>query len=575
MVTKKDILFDYFKSNKLTTALTVVVSLLSNVFSIVIPVSIGKFYNLVFGLNAQRSKMLDFLPSAFWDTVPHFLTFFMVLVMLKVIFDFAQRYQVAGMGEKLLMDIRNMLFKAQLDIPMQVYDEKGTGKYLLRHSGDLKSVQNYVAKGIIGFTVDVILLCLVLLTLALLDKDLLIILLISLPFAGVTIIFLNRSLHSKSLTQRNYKSGLLSFVNITLRSMLSIKAFNRTVPEMNRYEKRSERVYRVSMKYHAIRSAVMAVAPGLFYTILFSILCYVYYQQQSGLPSLDAGALLTAILLLITSMPVFRRLLRVSTFWELGNISFDKLIKVLHLAENDEAFSSELKLVEGRIVFNGVSFQYPGSVKSVLLIDQVIHPGQTTLIRGSAGAGKTTMIKLLTGLYSPRTGKITIDHQDLSTVTRKSIRKAMAIVSEDWPLLGKTVFQAISYSRKVEKRALAENMLDAVQQHLPENLKLSLDSKIGDLGAGLSKGQHKLLAYARALLTEKPILIIDSPFHGLDRATQRHIAGLINGLRGKKTVIVFDQLDQERLLDFDRFISMEEPVEFSAQSRKKSHVNNN
>ncbi len=575
MVTKKDILFDYFKSNKLTTAITVVVSLLSNVFSIVIPVSIGKFYNLVFGLNAQRSKMLDFLPSVFWDTVPHFLTFFIVLVMLKVIFDFAQRYQVAGMGEKLLMDIRKMLFKAQLDIPMPVYDEKGIGKYLLRHSGDLKSVQNYMAKGIVGFAVDVILLCLVLLTLALLDKDLLIILLISLPFIGVTIIFLNRLLHSKSLTQRNYKSGLLSFVNITLRSILSIKAFNRTVPEMNRYEKRSERVYRASMKYHAIRSVVMAVAPGLFYTILFSILCYVYYQQQSGLPSLDAGALLTAILLLITSMPVFRRLLRVSTFWELGHISFDKLIKVLHLAENDEAFSSELKLVEGRIVFSGVSFQYPGSVKSVLLIDQVIHPGQTTLIQGSAGVGKTTMIKLLTGLYLPGTGKITIDRQDLSTVTRKSIRKAMAVVSENWPLLGKTVFQAISYSRKAEKRRLAEDMLDAVQLHLPENLKLSLDSRIGDLGAGLSKGQRKLLAYARALLTDKPVLIIDSPFHGLDRATQRQIADLINGLRGKKTVIVFDQFDQERLLDFDRFISMKEPVEFSTQNQKKSHVNSN
>lgn len=567
MVTKKTILFDFFKRNKLATTITVVVSLLSNIFSIIIPVSIGKFYNLVFGLNAHRSKMLDFLPAIFWDTVPHFLFFFLVLIVLKALFDFFQRYQVAGLGERLLLDIRRRLFKAQLDIPMQVYDEKGIGKYLLRHSGDLKSVQNYVSKGIIGFVVDMLLLALVLFTLTLLNKDLLIILVVSLPVIGGFILFLNRTLYGRSLRQRNYKSGLLSFVNATLRGILSIKTFNRIRPEMNRYEKRSQRVYQVSMQYHAIRSTIMAVAPGLFYLILFAILYYVYYRQQAGLPSLDAGALLTAILLLITAMPVFRRLLRVSTFWELGNISFAKLINVLRLADDEERSNNELRLVNGKVAFHGLKFQYPGSPVTLSVDDQEIMARQTTLITGRAGIGKTTLIKLLMGLYTPSEGKITIDGQDISLVTKKSLRKVITVVPEDWPLLGKTVFQAISYSRKEEKRVNAEHILSMVQQNLPESQKLTLDSRIGDLGEGLSKGQRKLLAYARALLADKPIMIIDSPFHGMDETTQRHIAGIINNLNGKKTIIAFDQADQGKLLDFDKVITLGESG-ISAESLK-------
>ena len=559
MLTKNKILSGFFKGNKLIITITFVVSLFSNLFTIIIPVSIGKFYNLVFGLNTHRSQVLGFLPDWFWNTTPRFLIFFMVLVMLKIIFDFLQRYQVGRVGEKMLLFIRNKLFLSQLQMPMQIYDEKGIGKYLLRHSGDLKSTQNYVTKGLIGFSVDALLLSLMLITIGALDSGLLLIILGFLPVFGGLMFFLNRALHDRSLAQRNYKAGLLSFVNATLRSILSLKAFNRLSPEMSRYTVRSEKVYKAGIRYHRINSVIMAIIPGLLYVMLFAILYYTYYQYEYGNAQIDAGSLLAAILLLITGMPVFRRTLRVNTVWELGNISFRKLLIVLNHTAMEEEPLPEFRFKRGEMVFQSVGFQYPGAEKKFLFSNFTIPAGGITCIQGRTGSGKTTLLKLLAGLYLPTKGKVLFDDQNTRLVNKKSLRKAITIVPEDWPFFGRTVFEAISYSRKAKKRPKALEVLDLMQKTCPEKLKLTLDTRIGDLGCNLSKGQKKLLAYTRALLTGKPVLIIDEPFSGLDETSRRHVASVINSLKGHKTVIILDQHVPD-YLDIDHSFPIDQAV---------------
>lgn len=541
MLKRSDILADFMKKNKLTLAFTFLVSLLSNLFTIVIPVSIGKFYNLTFGLNTHRSQVLDFLPAWFWDTSPRFLAFFVVLIFLKLLFDFLQQFQVGKVGEEMLLYIRGKLFYSQLYMPMQVYDEKGIGKYLLRHSGDLKSIQNYVTKGLVGFSVDLLLLGLVFVTIGVLNTGLAVIMAVFFPIFGVLMILLNRILHSRSLAQRNYKSGLLSFVNVTLRSILSLKAFNRLTPEMSRYINRSTKVYEAGIRYHQVRSVIMAVIPGLLYLMLFAILYYTYYRQQQGQLSLDAGSLLAAILLLVTAMPVFRRTLRVNTVWELGKISFDKLLVVLNQPADDDQPGEEFKFKKGEIAFQKVRFNYTNAQESLVYADSFIPHSSLTRVYGHTGSGKTTLLKLLIGVYLPTTGKILVDSQDIKQVTKKSLRKCISVIPEDWPIYGRTVFEAISYSRKPNRRPRAETILDQVQSSCPPSTRLTLDTRIGDLGCNLSKGQKKLLAFARALLCDKPILIIDEPFSGLDASTQAHLGKLLAELKDKKTIIVLEQ----------------------------------
>ena len=102
-------------------------SLISNVLTVLIPVSIGKYYNLVFGFESSKSAVLNIFPDSFWTTVPRFITFFLVLVLLKIIAGYLEKYLTGVLGEKLSFRIRNQLFEHQLKMNMREYDEKGIG----------------------------------------------------------------------------------------------------------------------------------------------------------------------------------------------------------------------------------------------------------------------------------------------------------------------------------------------------------------------------------------------------------------------------------------------------------------
>ncbi|MEL6561771.1 MAG: ABC transporter ATP-binding protein, partial [Bacteroidota bacterium] len=450
-------------------------------------------------------------------------------------------------------ELRNELFKAQLMMPMTIYEKKGIGKYLLRHSGDLKSIQNYLAKGLITFAVDVFLILLLLIALYLLHAPLVLVVVLFLPFLVGLIFYLNKNLHDKSVVNRNNKSGLLSFVSASLNVIVSIKGFNRITPELNKYQKRSGKLLKSGLSYFRIKSLITAIIPGFTYLMLLGILYYVYTEKEAG-NTLNAGAMLSAILLLITALPVFRRALRVNSIWELGNISFKKLLLLLNERADDDHALVDFKFKEGSVAIRDVAFDYDHH--TVHLDDFTIKKGEITLITGPTGSGKTTLLKLFAGLYLPTKGEVLYDDQSTKDVNKKSLRKSVSFIPEDWPMHGKTVFDTISYSRKKEKREKAAEVLTKIQASFSEKNRLTLDTQIGEMGVKLCKGDRKLLAYGRALLSDKPILIIDEPFSGLDDASSALILDLINNMMPHKTIIVFDKAAESGLLKPDQIIEL-------------------
>lgn len=262
-------------------------------------------------------------------------------------------------------------------------------------------------------------------------------------------------------------------------------------------------------------------------------------HQQNDI---DASSLLVFLMLFITIIPVFKRLLRVSITWEMGNISFEKLLNIFELAETKIQLPlSKFELIKGHIQFQEVSFSYDCYQRVLDNVTLDILGSGITIINGKMASGKSSMIKLLKGAYATNSGKITIDGQDINTLDKKSLRKHLAIVSEDYPLIGRTVFEAISYSRKAKKEKEAKAILELLFSASKKLKQPNLTDKIGDLGSNLSKGQQKLLTYARAFLTKKKILLIDEPFDGLDIETEKAIAELLTSLATEKTIVLFTQ----------------------------------
>ena len=462
---------------------------------------------------------------------------------------------MASMGEKLTYELRNQLFAHQLRLETRIYEEKGVGKYLLRYSGDLKSIQNYLTKGIIGFGIDIFMILLFLWVLSHISHSLTLISFFAILFMLFPLSILNYKLQDISEQRRNQKSGLLAFVSQRLQAIITIKAFNRERPEWERYLKRSTKNYQTSLQFHRLSSLIFILVPGLLYAMIAIIMYAIYWQQSHGM-EIDQAALLSAFLLIITMLPVMRRCLRIMVCWKLGLISIRKLQRVLDLPIEQGNFQDELILGEGNIKLEKLSFGPANQRVFDELSAEWSQPG-LHLVTGGTGSGKSLLIKILMGIYSEYEGDIYMDEQNIRQSDVKSLRKMLTVISADYPLLGKSVFEAISYSRKASKRKGAALMLDRVQQDLGENAKLSLDDRIGSQGLGLSKGQERILLFTRALLTRKPILLLDEPFSSIEPHIQQHLLKLIKRLRKKRTIILFLKQNDLAKLSFDSVLDLD------------------
>lgn len=542
MKTKWQLITDFAKSNSYLFFATFLSGLIYNVLTLLIPISIGRFYEFNFGFSSHRLQIIKSVPFINTKDFTEFLIFFFCIVGIRFVFEYINKYLIGLICEKFAKDLREKLFAHQLQIASEVYDHKGIGKYLLRYSGDLSSIQNYISRGLLRFTQDVFLIGILLVAIAYIDVNLGLILTGSIVLFSLILFFINKLLYVTSVKRRNKRSQMLSFINTRLRGIHTIKAFNKYTPEEKRYRKRSEELLEIGKQYQKVSSAIQAVIPALTYFMLGILMTYMYYIKSTKDTTVDQSALLILILLIISFLPIFRRVLRVSIVWKLGNISFEKLINIFSLKSENTLEFQNVDLAKRKIVFKEISFEYPNSDREVFKnASLLIEPRKTTIIIGNSGAGKSAFVGLLLKMYLPAKGSITYGSYTIDQLSEKTIRKNIAVVSKDFPLFGKDVYEAIVYARKKDKKHKATTLLQDLQQFEHPKDMLTLNDRIGDLGNILTGSQKKLLMYCRALLTNKPILLIDEPFKELNPATRDYIKSVLNGLKNKKTILILDK----------------------------------
>lgn len=551
------VISDFVRKYPRKIAFGLFISISANILILLLPIYIAQSFDLLFNIRSHRAQILHFLPDQVLGDFPSYFGCFLGILLLRALFDFGQRYYISYLGELHLAHLRKRIFKDQLLVRQKVYDEKGIGKYLLRYSGDLTSIQAFFTKGIIRFISDLLLLSLTMLLLYQIEHRLaLVVGLLILGLAFLTY-FLNVKLYYVSLARRNAKSGLLKFVTARLQCMLTIKSFNRAVIESEKYQKRVGNLLKLGQNYHYIRSMIGAVIPSMLYAMIGAMMLIVFYLQKVG-EKIDSGVFFAAILLMITILPVFRRCFQVSIVWRNGSISYQKLMNILLLPKETSAAGETTQIQ--RIELRDVTYQQ-GQTALDFPFYLDFQLGSISWIKGGSGSGKSTLLKVINGLYEINTGVMYLNGISSKQFCPYAVRKQMTVVSDEWKLLGKTVFEAISYSRKPSKRPHAQAMLETLE--LTEYL--TLDTKIGELGAHLSTGQYKKLLYARAFLTRKPILLIDEPFKGLDEAATRLVADLLMERSQNSMIILFDSQISDRFLDIDQVIDLSPQTHLSTQ----------
>lgn len=537
------------RQNKLLFIAALSSLVLSNFLNVFLPLSIGWFYEVVLNDHGTKSNLLHLFPISITGA-NSFFTMFAVLLILKTGFAFLEKYTIGVLGERFSRELRDMAFSHQLKHTMASHRLRPVGKYLLRYSGDLIAIQNLMSKGVLVFAGDVVFLCSSIGALFFLNKSLAFPVIIMFALSGIIIFLLSKQVRNAAFNRRTQRSLNLGFVSSRMQAFYTIKSFNRETPEQNSFINRSSKLYKLGVKFVSI-SSLVRVLPSLFFFATLGVVLYRVAQlRDANADGISKGDVFAFVLLLLYLQTVLKRLLRVNIVWQVGTISFNKLLTLIQLPAESRPTEKSGVDGKGEIIFKNVTFGYTNKNPINKNISFEVKPNSITIIQGRQGVGKSTLLKLIQKLYEPQSGQILLDGIDYASLTPFEVRKETTIVSDEVPLLGGTLFKAVSYNTSNDKREKVINMLKRLDINPTGDDEKNLQFKLEDGGKNISAGERTKLQFARAFLTRKNIVLIDDVFNNLDEEGLKIIVEQLNKLKSKRTIIaVTNTIPQNLIID--------------------------
>ena len=334
-------------------------------------------------------------------------------------------------------------------------------------------------------------------------------------------------------------SKTTGYLSDTVSNQNTIQLFNGYKFESNGYKKVTDEQAKMTKTSWNLDAIMEAVQAFLGFAIQFLLFYFAIKYWQNNLVTVGVFVLLQVyIISLIDQLWGVTRVIRIA-YQSYADAKEMVEIMLLPHEIKDAANAKELVVKKAGIKFENLNFNFNETRKVLKNIDLDIKPGEKIALVGPSGAGKTTFVRLLLRLYSPTSGKILIDGQDILEVTQESLRKNISLVPQDPILFHRTLAENIAYGKR---DATKEEITKAAElAHCDEfikNLSYGLETYVGERGIKLSGGERQRVAIARAILKNAPILILDEATSSLDSNSEMLIQDALNNLMQNKTTIV-------------------------------------
>jgi ATP-binding cassette subfamily B protein len=464
---------------------------------------------------------------------------FVVAGVLNLATSAAQTYFTGWTGERILADLRNKLFRHLQRLSLGYYERNRAGVVISRLTNDVEALDQLVTDGVTTLVQSTLFLIGTSVILFLLDWRLALATLTVMPLMFLATAFF------RIYSARAYRAvrERLGLVTATLAEDISgmrvIQAFRR--------ERTNDRIFREVNAHYREANQQTVVLNGLYFPFvdLLSSLAtaivigYGGYLAVSG--SLSVGTLLAFVLYLSNFFDPVQQLSQLYNTFLSAVAALDKIMDVMEEEPEvrDKAGSRDLDRIRGDVGFENVRFGYGDGPEVLHGIDLDVPAGTTVALVGHTGAGKSTIAKLLARFYDPREGRITIDGVDLRDVTQASLRRQLGVVPQEGFLFAGTVRDNIAFGRPDADSAEVAAAAQAVGAHeFVLALEHGYETELQERGTRLSLGQRQLVAFARALLADPRILILDEATSSVDIGTERRIESALRTLLADRTAFV-------------------------------------
>ena len=448
-------------------------------------------------------------------------------------------YFTSWVGERVLADLRSRLFRHLQSLSLGYYERNRTGATISRLTNDIEALDQLVTDGVASLVQNSLVLVGSAAILLVLDWRLALATLAVFPLMTIaTALF--RRLSSRAYRRVRERIG---HVSVTLQEDISgmrvVQAFAREhrsreqFLEVNgSYRHANERTVLISGLYFPFVDLVSASAAAV-------VLGYGGYLVFGG--SLTIGTLFAFIGYLANFFEPVQQLSQLYNTFLAAVAALDKIVDVMEEEADvvDAADARRLVTANGDVQFERVTFGYGQGPIVLHELDLDVAAGTTVALVGHTGAGKSTIVKLLARFYDPRSGRITLDGHDIRSIEQESLRTQLGIVPQEGFLFGETIANNIAFGRPDADRAAIERAAEQVGAHeFISELTDGYDTRAGERGSLLSLGQLQLIAFARALLADPRILILDEATSSVDIATEMRIESALGQLLEGRTAFV-------------------------------------
>ena len=475
-----------------------------------------------------------------------------VFALFKGVFLYCAEYSMSYSGQQVVASLRQHLYEHLLNQSLAFYGHNPTGQLMARVVTDTERIQETVSKTLTDFIRQVLLLLLFLGLVFYTEWRLALLSFLIAPLVLAITVKMGRRMRRVSQRSQENLAEISHLLQETIAGQRIVQAFGMEEYEGKRFNQSVGNLVQANLKATRISALSSPLVEFIGYLSFVPFLLYANYQINRGF---TIGAFVVFVAALFRLYEPVRKLSRMHLIFQQAFASSTRVFELLdtHIEIQDSPGARELAPMEKEIAFEEVSFHYKGPESQLVLqdIDLTIRKGEIVALVGSSGAGKSSLASLIPRFFDVAAGRITFDDQDIREVSLESLRRQIAIVTQETFLFNDTVINNIAYGRE---DCTLEDIKAAARAAFIHDFIVGLpggyDTLIGERGQLVSGGQRQRIAIARAILKGAPVLILDEATSALDSESERLVQeALYNLMQHCTTLVIAHRLSTVRAAD--------------------------